>query len=152
MFGVPSNKQTRVAVTFAWRYFIDTNHLKDLTLLEPCTKTSGFFQSPEVGNSLKGGVTSERFPICVCVCIYIYIWVFPKIMGPPNHPFVHGVFHYFHHPFWGKNPPIFGNILDNDILGPPKTLQQFGQVVKHANLQWNSWILRIMLSKKYLLF
>ncbi len=26
---------------------------------------------------------------------------------PPNHPFVHRVFHYFHHPFWGT--PIFGN-------------------------------------------
>ena len=26
-------------------------------------------------------------------------WVFPKIMVPPNHPFVHRVFHYFHHPF-----------------------------------------------------
>ena len=26
---------------------------------------------------------------------------------PPNHPFVHRVFHYFHHPFWGS--PIFGN-------------------------------------------
>ena len=26
---------------------------------------------------------------------------------PPNHPFVHWVFHYFHHPFWGT--PIFGN-------------------------------------------
>ncbi len=34
-------------------------------------------------------------------------WVFPKIgVGPPNHPFVHRVFHYFHHPFWG-NPPYF---------------------------------------------
>ena len=29
-------------------------------------------------------------------------WVFP-----PNHPFVHRVFHYFHHPFWGS--PSFGN-------------------------------------------
>ena len=29
-------------------------------------------------------------------------WVFPKMVGfPPNHPFVHGVFHDFHHPFWG---------------------------------------------------
>ena len=28
-----------------------------------------------------------------------------KNMGkPPNHPFVHRVFHYFHHPFWGKTP------------------------------------------------
>ncbi len=37
------------------------------------------------------------------------IWVFPKIgeKHPPNHPFVHRVFHYFHHPFWGTN--IFGN-------------------------------------------
>ena len=24
-------------------------------------------------------------------------------------PFVHRVFHYFHHPFWGVNTPIFGN-------------------------------------------
>ena len=33
----------------------------------------------------------------------------PKIgvFTPPNHPFVHRVFHYFHHPFWGT--PIFGN-------------------------------------------
>ena len=31
-------------------------------------------------------------------------WVFPKIMVPPNHPFVHRVFHYFHHPFWGVFP------------------------------------------------
>ena len=35
-------------------------------------------------------------------------WVFWKIgVGPPNHPFVHRVFHYFHHPFWGTL--IFGN-------------------------------------------
>ncbi len=27
-------------------------------------------------------------------------WMFPKIMVLPNHPFVHRVFHYFHHPFW----------------------------------------------------
>ena len=30
--------------------------------------------------------------------------MFPKIMVPPNHPFVHRVFHYFHHPFWGFSP------------------------------------------------
>ncbi len=24
-----------------------------------------------------------------------------KIMVPPNYPFVHRVFHYFHYPFWG---------------------------------------------------
>ena len=32
----------------------------------------------------------------------------PKIWeNPPIHPFVHRVFHYFHHPFWGSI--IFGN-------------------------------------------
>ena len=31
----------------------------------------------------------------------VNIWVFPKIVGfTPKHPFVHRVFHYFHHPFW----------------------------------------------------
>ena len=34
-------------------------------------------------------------------------WVFPKIMVPPNHPFVHRVFHYFHHPF--GDTTIFGS-------------------------------------------
>ena len=39
----------------------------------------------------------------------VSIWVFPKIVGniPPNHPFVHRVFHDFHHPFWATS--IFGN-------------------------------------------
>ena len=33
------------------------------------------------------------------------IWVFPKIiLVPPNHPFVHRVFHEINHPFWG---PLF---------------------------------------------
>ena len=31
-------------------------------------------------------------------------WVFPKIGVPPNHPLKDRVFHYFHHPFWGKHP------------------------------------------------
>ena len=35
------------------------------------------------------------------------IWVFPQIMLPQNHPFVHRVFHYFHHPFWGGYHPYF---------------------------------------------
>ena len=30
---------------------------------------------------------------------------FRKWWYPPNHPFAHRVFHYFHHPFWGI--PIF---------------------------------------------
>ena len=32
------------------------------------------------------------------------IWVFPKIMVPPNHPFVHRVFHEINHPFWWVFP------------------------------------------------
>ncbi len=31
-----------------------------------------------------------------------------KKMVPPNHPFVHRVFHEINHPFWGPTP-IFGN-------------------------------------------
>ena len=34
--------------------------------------------------------------------IYISIWMFPKIVVPPNHPLKNRLFHYFHHPFWGK--------------------------------------------------
>ena len=43
--------------------------------------------------------------------IHFGIWVFPKIMVPPNHPFLHRVFHYFHHSFWGfySFTPIFGS-------------------------------------------
>ena len=34
--------------------------------------------------------------------------MFPKIVGfPPKSSILIGVFHYFHHPFWGI--PIFGN-------------------------------------------
>ena len=44
-----------------------------------------------------------------------FLWLLPcchvgvsKNMGkPPNHPFVHRVFHYFHHPFWGVKHPYF---------------------------------------------
>ena len=42
--------------------------------------------------------------------VYIMnIWLFPKIVVPPNHPFVHRVFHYFHHPFWGFSPYFWFN-------------------------------------------
>ena len=48
-------------------------------------------------------------------------WMFPRMVVPPNHPFVHRVFHYFHHPFWGTL--IFGNtheslgfVLVGDVL------------------------------------
>lgn len=53
---VPSNKQTQVAVTsvkidiyiYVYVIFIDTNHLKDLTLLEPCAKTSAIEKAAEL--------------------------------------------------------------------------------------------------------
>jgi len=33
----------------------------------------------------------------------VMIWMFPKIVGiPPKSSILRGVFHYFHHPFWGK--------------------------------------------------
>ena len=36
-----------------------------------------------------------------------YMGVSKKMGKPPNHPFVHRVFHYFHHPFWGVYHPYF---------------------------------------------
>jgi len=33
-------------------------------------------------------------------------WMFPKIVVPPNHPYLIG-FSIIHHPFW--DTPIFGN-------------------------------------------
>ena len=58
------------------------------------------------------------------------IWVLPKIMGKPlNHPFVHRVFHYFHHPFWGI--PIWLDICSpapnntvNSVFFPQNDLPQ----------------------------
>ena len=38
--------------------------------------------------------------------------VFPKMVVPPNHPFISiliGFFHYFHHPFWGVSPYFWFN-------------------------------------------
>ena len=37
------------------------------------------------------------------------IWMFPKVVVPQIIHF-NRLFHYFHHPFWGVFPPIFGNI------------------------------------------
>ena len=39
-----------------------------------------------------------------------YIWVFPKIMVPPNHPFVHRVFHYKSSVLGVKSPYFWFNI------------------------------------------
>ena len=49
--------------------------------------------------------------------------VFPKIMGkhPPNHPFVHRVFHEINHPFWGFSPySWFNTHVGVLIITPPK--------------------------------
>ena len=45
--------------------------------------------------------------IYVCMYIYILIWVFPKIMVPQNHPFVHRVWNHYKPSILGH--PIFGN-------------------------------------------
>ena len=50
-----------------------------------------------ISNELVGYITIPPFRLLFTK------WVFPKIMVPPNHPFLHRVFHHFHHPFWGKN-------------------------------------------------
>ena len=39
-----------------------------------------------------------------------YIWMFPKIVVPPNHPFLIGI-SIINHPFWGTT--IFGNTYIN---------------------------------------
>ena len=41
-------------------------------------------------------------------CTRLYLGV-SKNWGPPKSSILIGVFHYFHHPFWGKNS-IFGNL------------------------------------------
>ena len=57
----------------------------------------------------ENGVLDIYIYMCVCVCmyIYIYIWVFPKIMVPQNHPFVHRVWNHCKPSILGH--PIFGN-------------------------------------------
>ena len=36
-----------------------------------------------------------------------HLWMFPKIVGFPQIIYFNKVFHYFHHPFWEKNSPIY---------------------------------------------
>ena len=53
-------------------------------------------------------------------------WVFPKMVGfPPNHPFLIGFSMILHHPFWGKNPPIFGSTPIFVELFVPQGRQRF---------------------------
>ena len=67
-----------------------------------CIFMLGFY-CPEVSYcSGRSNLTPFRWYL---IPLYIYIWVFPKIgVGPPNHPLKNSVFHYLHHPFWGKTP------------------------------------------------
>ena len=47
---------------------------------------------------------------------YIYIWMFPKIVGFPKSSILIRVFHYFHHPFWGKHPYVWFNTHKDTTL------------------------------------
>ena len=62
-----------------------------------------------------------------------YKWVFPKIMVPPNHPFLHRVFHDFHHPFWGSF--IFGNPHMNKYRN---TLPETNVAILHLKMGWKA--------------
>ena len=74
----------------------------DFGMVQTCGKNCFFYSSTPGVISQDGGWNIHHY------VMILVIWVFPKIMVPPNHPFVHRVFHYFHHPFWGPTP-IFGN-------------------------------------------
>ncbi len=45
--------------------------------------------------------------VYTCIRLPESTWVFPKIRVPPNHPFVHRLFHEINHPFWGVFSPYF---------------------------------------------
>ena len=52
--------------------------------------------------------------------VNLYMGVSKKVMVPPNHPFLHRVFHFIHHPFW---VPLFletSNICLIDIYSFPQ--------------------------------
>ena len=76
-----------------------------------------------------------------CLLVGFLGWIlagcglFPKIMVPPNHPFVHRVFPYFHHPFWGVFPlfletPIW--VVSNQKNNGP----HLGSVGRSTNNDW----------------
>ena len=64
------------------------------------------FEEDKTVNHRKQILPLQRFVSNNC----FLLWVFPKIGYPQIIPF-NKVFHYFHHPFWGLKPPIFGNPL-----------------------------------------
>ena len=101
--------------------------------------------------SLSLSLARYIYSIYVLKDIHIDIWAFPKIMIPPNHPFVHRVFHYFHHPFWGVKSPIFGKIhictytlrlgvkFQTQLEDTNPTLGQFSAVPARAILNHNDF-------------
>ena len=64
-------------------------------------------ENPKKSTIHVGVYTSPMDPMGYGILVW-YMGVNPKIMGnPPNHPFVHRVFHEINHPFWGVLPPLF---------------------------------------------
>ena len=71
------------------------------------------------------------------------IWVSTPRIGvsiyPPNHPFVHRVFHYFHHPFWGVKPPLFLETLicsSNWIFSPKVSRDESLTIFETTTNRW----------------
>ena len=59
--------------------------------------------------------SNEKWPQTVV----LDIWVFPKIMVPPNHPFLHRVFHYKPSILGVKSPYFWFNIHIGDDISYP---------------------------------
>ena len=53
---------------------------------------------------------------------------------PPNHPFVHRVFHDFHHPFWGKHPYCWKHPFFR--LDPEKSPKKRWFFLRNGYLGW----------------
>ena len=56
----------------------------------------------------------------------------------PNHPVFHGVFHYFHHPFWGTT--IFGNTQDAYKIGPQFSGLMPSEIMDSASRNIEFWV------------
>ena len=86
----------------------------------PGDSSRDLLRSPNVGGHKKPSDFGSRFNHPKKVTKN---WVFPKMMVPPNHPWINRVFHHFNHPFWCF--PIFGNtkiawIFGEFFVGPPR--------------------------------
>ena len=70
-------------------------------------------------------------------------WVFPKIVVPPNRPFVHRGFHYFHHPF--NRVPVFlqkhphWNRQKKPMGSPKTTTKHFGKPTNYQPQRILGW-------------